>query len=258
MAQRIALVPCINPAHKDDTPSMAVYDHGKEKLQVFCFGCKYHGWVTPSEVVDTAGKATKTYKTAEQEPTGVHRSLGEVRMAVESFFTDRGFRLSGIPWAHIIYGSDVFGDRIRPYLRWALLDWDNNTIGYQVRFLDEHKPKIKTISVGGKYPSVAWLGASRDRDAGVRIVESWVDAVYINYIFGDKPTLILLGTQPSKVDWYKFIVSIGNKTEVHLYFDGDKAGMECEGKIQHVLTDLGQVVLPHTQKGKKTYELQTN
>lgn len=251
MAQRLALVPCINPQHKDDTPSMAVYDHGKKKLQVFCFGCKFHGWVTPSQL-STIPNTTDTKVSKDVVVTGGHVPTKEVQERVVRFFTDRNFWVRSIPWQYITYGSGVFGSKIRPYFRWALHDFDSNTIGYQTRFLDDEKPKIKTEPVGGKYPQYAWHNPRVD--GGVRITESWVDAQWLEQIHGVKKTLILLGTQPTKVDWYRFLVGAGYGLVI-LYFDGDKAGIDCANKIQHTLTSLGATVVCNVVKGKKVYEV---
>lgn len=253
MAQRIMLTRCINPRHKDDTPSMAVYDHGKKKLQVFCFGCKYHGWVSPTDIIDTPGSVVKTQDTEVKETQGQHISLEIVGHMVDQFFNNR--HITQVPYHLITYGTDTFNNVIRPYFKYALLDEHQNTIGYQVRFLDTHKPKVKTISVGGKYPQYAVYNHTAQND-NVRITESWVDAVYLTENFSASPTYILLGTQPSKIDWYKFITSFYKKDEtiVNLWFDGDKAGIECADRIRHTLTSMGVFTVNQTFKGRKIYE----
>lgn len=253
MAQRLALVQCINPAHKDDTPSMAVYDHGKKKLQVFCFGCKFHGWVTPSQI-NTTSNTTDTKVSKDVVVTGIHLPTGVIQQKVKDFFTQRNF--ADIPWKYLTYGSEVFGNKIRPYVKWTLYDFNSHIVGYQFRFLDEEKPKIKTMPVGGKYPQFAWHNPTML--GGVRITESWVDAQCLDHRYGVKKTLILLGTQPTKVDWYKFLVDCGANTSevaVHLWFDGDKAGMECANRLWYILTSLGATVTNDTVEGKKVYEV---
>lgn len=251
MAQRIALVPCINPLHQDDTPSMAVYDHGKKKLQVFCFGCKFHGWVTPSQL-STTPNTTDTKVSKGVVVIGEHLPANEIHTRVIQFFADRRFDLKTVPWRYITWGSGIFGNKIRPYFRWSLHDFNSNTIGYQTRFLDTEKPKIKTEPVGGKYPQYAWHNPVID--GFVRITESWVDAQWLDQKHGAKKTLILLGTQPTKVDWYRFLTEAGGGMCM-LYLDGDTAGIDCAHKIQHTLTSLGSTVVSSVVKGKKVYEL---
>lgn len=254
MATRIALVPCINPAHQDSTPSMAVYDHGKSKLQVFCFGCKYHGWVTPSDIT-LSGVEVSFGNYQRQEPQGEHLPLNQVQEMVKYFFMDR--HIDCVPWGHLIYGTDVFNNVIRPYMMYDLHDIHSNIIGQQYRFLDTLKPKVKTVAGGGRYPSYAWWRPEliNVRCNTIRVVESWVDAVFLEqYQTDSKPTLILLGTNINKVDWYKLLGETVRGGIINLWFDGDKAGLECANVLAHKLNSIGGHVDNHTKEGVKVYQ----
>jgi hypothetical protein len=235
---------------------MAVYDHGKSKLQVFCFGCKYHGWVTPSDL--SLGKSSETEVSCgnypQQEPQGEHLPLNQVQDMVKYFFRDRN--IDRPPWGHIVCGTDVFNNVIRPYMMYHLTDIHSNIIGQQYRFLDTLKPKVKTVAAGGRYPSYAWWRAELIEVEGsnIRVVESWVDAVFLEQYEAGKPTLILLGTNINKVDWYKLLGETVRGGIINLWFDGDKAGMECASALTHKLESIGGMVFNHTRKDVKVYQ----
>lgn len=257
MATRIALVPCINPAHADSTPSMAVYDHGKSKLQVFCFGCKYHGWVTPSAILTGTHRPTRG-ECGELPVQGEYISPELVQDKVEKFFMERN--IEHIPWGHITYGCENFTGVLRPYMVYALYDLDSNTIGRQYRFLDTLKPKVKTVASGGRYPAYAWWRPELIESTGsaIRVVESWVDAVFLDQCLpGAKPVLILLGTNYNKVDWYRIQTEVVKQHSISLWFDGDKAGKECADKLYHLLSYIGCMVDNNTTEGLKVYEHRT-
>ena len=144
MAKRIGLSTCINPTHNDKTPSMAVYDHGKDKLQVFCFGCKYHAWVYPENIEiqerKERGKITPEYTTQYPLKEKYIRDYCEKRNCLEHY--KELYEIANPVW-----------EGERPQLSWSIYTWEGQYIGKQVRYLDNKKPKTRYVEgkPDGKY-----------------------------------------------------------------------------------------------------------
>jgi len=203
MGKRIALINCINPQHQDSTPSMAVYEHprkggsGQDKLQVFCFGCKFHAWVTPDQIDLKPKEDIPGFKPKYEVQHADHTEL------ITQFFLDRNFKKEDIPWSSLEMGNEVhplpspLGDTpgtikpvlrqsSRPYMEWNLYDYKFNVVGKQRRYLDAKQPKTRYIQVGElPYPQIAhlskhWFGDYEHDVRNLHLCESWVDAVWVS------------------------------------------------------------------------------
>lgn len=273
MGKRIALINCISPRHTDSTPSMAVYDQGQDKLQVFCFGCGYHAWVYPTEIDLTNPQEDRPRSTVlpTSEPAD-HKQL------VTQFFLDRNFKENKIPWGSIRMGNEVrpvsnypesrsISVYKRPYMEWDLLDKYWIVRGIQRRYLDDGKPmqpnkvgacqrklsKTKYIPVNGEYADVAWTFITKRWYDALHITESWIDAHWVKqHQVGDVMTI--LGTNPDKIKDKIYQWSKEYET-IHLWFDGDSPGIRCAEQILFwCIFQRGECV-NHTKEGKKVYEL---
>lgn len=253
---------CVNPAHNDSDPSMAVYDHGKDKYQVFCFGCKHHGWVSPDEV-DLAislpsPKRDYTYLTVNEDQTE----------PIIKFFLDRNFQELNIPWGSIDMGVELqeqsdnphamkYKICSRPYMEWDLYNYRFNSMGRQRRYLDNRKPKTRYFPGGnGNYAEVAYIDLGDPGARALHICESWIDAHWVDIYQADKcdEVMTILGTQSNKIDTHLYNWSKKYR-QIHLWFDGDLPGIDCSHDLFRKICEFDSSVYNHTNHGKKVYEL---
>lgn len=256
MGKRIALVQCINPRHNDSTPSMAVYEQGEDKLQVYCFGCGYHAWVSPDEVELNTHRTI--FDNGEPKEDGTLTEPADHRQLVTQFFLDRNFKQENIPWGSITMGNEWNMLFDRPFMQWDLLDENLLVHGKQRRYLDTGTPKTKYIPMNGKYADVAWINSNEHwlcdgRLRELNICESWVDSQWVNTIT-DSNNMTILGTNPDKIkhkiyDWSK------QYDTIHLWFDGDDPGIRCANQIMYWCSMHNLECVNHTEKGKKVYQL---
>jgi len=256
MGQQVGLTHCINPAHDDSTPSMAVYDHGKGKLQVFCFGCQYYGWVDKHEidvVPPAQGKKNMHLVTEAAD----HHDL------VKEFFLVRNFEVEYIPWGHLSMGDERHTEKLiqrpRPYMEWYLYDQEFNVTGVQRRYLDEETPKTRYLQVNDlPYPRVTWLYRTGNPSV-LHIAESWVDGQWLYNGAEDTfkqnvDVLSILGTTAADVKPYLYQWSRYYELGLVLWFDGDEPGINCARKIQRWASDFHLKVTSNIIEGKKVYE----
>ena len=258
MGKQINLINCINPQHADSTPSMAVYDHGGAKLQVYCFGCHYHAWVNPTDIELINIKKENSKRVDVAVESADHTNL------VAQFFLDRNFEEDRIPWGRLRMGDEnwrwIDGEtyidkaiklKPRPYMEWDLYDESFNVRGVQRRYLDDGKPKTRYYpDKGGNYADVAWTSIGY---SALHITESWIDAQWVTqYRLGQ--TMTILGTNPNKIKdniytWAK------EYRIIHLWFDGDTPGIRCANQIMYWCGFHDVKCVNHTKEGKKVYEL---
>ena len=220
MGKRIGLVQCINPQHNDSTPSMAVYEHGQDKLQVFCFGCKYHAWVTPDKIDFNQKNYTSSGSSVGDKQWVNYAIVTPVdhKELVTQFFLDRNFKENDIPWGQIEMGNELttsvdwdysngrYGYRERPYMQWSLYSAASQLLGFQRRYLDDRKPKTKYLPTkSGRYADVAWINSYYT--VNLHICESWIDAQWVRKQ-NEASVMTILGTNPDKIkhmiyDWSK-------------------------------------------------------
>ena len=262
MSNRIALLQCINPSHRDSTPSMAVHDHslnpgkavdGKDKLQVFCFGCKFYAWVTREEL--NLNPTNRLFK---------RKFINEVIGAdntdlITKFFIDRNFDRKDIPWGELSMGIESQVDLyLRPFMEWDLYNYRFNPMGKQRRYLDKSKPKTRYLpGPNGNYASIAWINLGEPGPRSLYICESWIDAQWVNVYIADQSDSVmsLLGTNSKKI-LPKLYTCSKKYGAIYLWFDGDGPGLECESILYKQLCEYENCsVFKRSVMDHKVYEL---
>lgn len=274
MGKRVAITQCINPAHNDSSPSMAVYDHGQDKLQVFCFGCKYHAWVYPEQVELTTPKeyTSATPGMSTRQPLPVNRAdygylYNDIESAVHTYCTDRSLSVMDgqLLLDRVRVGVDA---RHRMYMEWSIYTLIGKYVGTQTRYLDDAQPKTrysKGIDIDNThmlyYSSLVPVSVSTEYD--VVITESAFDSFWAQQTRErDRNTLYLttLGT-PDSIDWeYGVRFCVLDANAVYLYFDVDIPGSKTTQAIlywwkSNTNNTLPINVMEGMPEGTKVYEL---
>ena len=233
MGERIALTQCINPNHDDSTPSMAVYDHGKDKLQVFCFGCKYHAWVDPIDI-DLKPHIERTNNYVPGTDTGTLcdiNSCSTVKPRLSKYCRDRNLSDSSVD---ALYDRVTIGYDGRPYMEWSIYDITGKYVGWQRRYLDDEHPKTrysKGINIDNTSMLYTTSLVTNSMDYGdaraIYIAESAFDVFWLQqtkHIPESIHMYTTLGT-PDHINWSD---DIKNKLrfakKMFLYFDRDIPG----------------------------------
>ena len=251
MSKKLRTIRCINPLHNDSTPSMAVYDSGGDKLQVYCFGCHYHGWVTQGDIPAPITQANPATYVDNRE--WLPFSQCTFSHTVMKFFEERNidvYKLSGLE------NTEDFNFTIR----WSIYELTHHSslvyVCDQERYLASSfrcgRPKTKYTNIKNKITTGSKLYTSSIFDDTstqgtvllgeykLLIAESIIDAVFLEQKFGKHGVIVVsaLGT-PTDWDLYKYARWLKSFDSIHLFFDGDNPGIASCYSLRKHLESLG-------------------
>ncbi len=277
MSERIGLTHCINPNHNDKTPSMAVYDHGKDKLQVFCFGCKYYAWVhqeniqlvKPNNIKSVYEIGQVTVDAADWNVIKTYDA--DIGLMVREYCTKRN--LTSVD-AQLLLDQITMGTNEpqgRPFMSWNIYNYNGGYRGYQRRFLDDQQPKTDYCTgmvIQNRYTLYTTDLVPYNKPEGeydIAICESAFDTFWVKQTVPESRDTIYyttLGT-PNAIEWeYKLKVIIQEAKKVYLYFDRDIPGYKTVQAIMdywkyNVFTMVEPLdMLEGMPDGSKVYDIE--
>jgi hypothetical protein len=192
---------CLNPAHNDRDPSMAVYDHGQEKLQVYCFGCHYHAWVLPEDIHSwnkpgslTVGDVSTLVTNAgsiQYTPKSSRLFSDEMGDELTQFFRQRNMYVPaskhnityGVEPGGVPTGSGLLCADGRSFMEWSVYDLFSTKICSQRRYLDTLRPKTRYIDGHPNNQEQLFSTTLTNgfySDGVLHICESAIDCVFVD------------------------------------------------------------------------------
>lgn len=203
-------ITCLNPAHKDSTPSMHVYESGG-----YCFSCGYYAPHGPT------GDA-KLPKVAPVEPEDLKPALR---------------RIGGLKRS-VIRGLELPADE-----RGYYIVWPGGTF-YKYR-LFKGEPRFLAPK-GHKQPLLKVMHATNWTESLI-LIEGELNAVSIRGGPGEGPDIISPGSAGNFLSQSDEIVELASKyRRVLIWTDHDPAGIKALWHIYPKLVKLGIEVLEHT------------